>query len=78
MHTRKKCDSVTLGQAVSRAPVINLTSDSDSASNFASDRLFQKYLEPSVNEFEKACQRSPVGAKMWNSHILCKLEQNLV
>ncbi len=27
---------------------------------------------------EKACQRSPFGAKMWNSHILCKLEQNLV
>ncbi len=27
---------------------------------------------------EKACQRSPFGAKMWDSHISCKPEQNLV
>ena len=25
------------------------------------------------NLFKKACQRSPVGAKMWNSHMPYKL-----
>ncbi len=32
----------------------------------------------SLSRFKKACQRSPVRAKMWNSHISNKLTENLV